>query len=164
MSVHQIITQATSVTGQSVAALAAASMQWRDPAFAHARADWDRAIGELLIRESLMLAEQEFGELPRLQEVHDLALHNRASPADRETAWQAISRAEEWHLTDRLEPYWAAVRKVLQIPAPDPFAVRLKVALIIANDMGNDVEIDDAFQIIEDDSAALQAAWARAEA
>ncbi len=108
-----------------------------------------------------MLAEQEFGELPRLEDIYDRAVHNRASPADREAAWKAVYQAEEWHQRDRLEPYWAAVRKVLQIPAPDAFAVRLKVALIIANDMGNDAEIDDAFQIIEDDSAALQAAWAQ---
>lgn len=159
MSVHQVITQAASVTGQSIAALAAASMAWRTPDNSEARSDWDRAIGELLIRESLMLADEEFGVLPRLQEVYDRAIHNRAAPADCETAFRAIRQAEDLHTIDRLRPYWAAVRKVLQIPSPDPFAVRLKVALIVANDMGNDAEIEDAFQIIEDDSAALQAAY-----
>lgn len=145
---------------QSIAALAAASMAWRTPDNSEARSDWDRAIGELLIRESLMLAEQEFGELSRIQEVYDRAVHNRAAPADCETAFRAIRQAEDLHNTDRLRPYWAAVRKVLQTPAPDPFAIRLKVALIVENDMGNDAEIEDAFQIIEDDSAALQEALA----
>lgn len=162
MNMHQVLTQAASVTGQGIAALAAASMEWRNPANAEARADWDRAIGELLIRESLMIAEHEFGELQRVQENYDRAVHNRASAEEREAAFQAVARAEEYNKVDRLRPYWDAVRKVLHIPAPDPFAVRLKVALIMANDMGNDAEIEDAFQIIEDDSAALQDKWARA--
>lgn len=149
---------------QSIAALAAASMQWRNAANANAQADWDRAIGELLIRESLMIAEQEFGELPLRQEAYDRAVHNRAAPPDREAAFKAVTQAEDWHKTDHLRPYWDAVRNVLRTPAPDPFAVRLKVALIIGNDMGNDSEIDDAFQIIENDSAALQAAWASVDA
>lgn len=138
-------------TAEPIAALYAASMAWRDPRFEELRVEWDRAVGDYMIAQARLLAMQELGPLALAAEALD-ALTGK----EREDAFAAYQVKEEAFTTQYCRDFWNAGHRLASIPAPDPFALRLKAHVMITNNMDNDGSFEgDPFEIIEADAARL---------
>lgn len=132
------------------------------------RSKWDRCMALFLLQDTLVRADSEFGDFYKVGEEHQRTIWRlegeygrdyKSHPEAKKQSDQSFERVrqQEEEQLNIVRPLWAAIRALVECPAPDISAALFKVELIEREEAWTDGELSrDAFEIVIEDIARLQ--------
>ena len=133
------------------------------------RAEWDAKLYDYQLARLLVDANEKWGPLNQASEVHE---HERRRLTAQYGSWELATASgqagktfsdclavEAQNLALYSEPMWAASRALVEVPAPDLAALKIKLEVIDREEAWNDGNLDgDCWEIVKADAARLRRA------